>query len=135
MLQIFITSVVGFIVFGALDYTWLAHIAKNFYLTRLNDHLPIKDGALAPYLPAVPIIYAIAILTIWIFILTRVTTLTSAALYGAALGFVMYAFYDFTNLATLKDYPWSVTIVDILWGTFVVAVVTTVMFLVKQALL
>lgn len=54
--------------------------------------------------------------------------MTDAFLYGALLGFVMYAFYDLTNLATLKDYSWSLTLVDTLWGTLLVGIVTSVMF-------
>jgi uncharacterized membrane protein len=48
------------------------------------------------------------------------------------MGFVMYAFYDFTNLATLKDYPWSLTLIDIAWGTILVGVVTAIMYYVRS---
>jgi uncharacterized membrane protein len=62
----------------------------------------------------------------------RLIKLTPEPLSSAViLGFIMYAFYDFTNLATLKDYPWSLTIVDIIWGTLLVATVTAIMFFVK----
>jgi uncharacterized membrane protein len=133
MLPIITSSLAGIISFMVLDYIFLAHIAKNFYLEKLASHVTIKDGALAPYLPAVPLVYIIAVLAIWVFILTKITTLSQAFLYGALMGFVMYAFYDFTNLSTLKDYSWSVTIVDIIWGTFLLSIVTSVMFLVKNA--
>ena len=36
---------------------------------------------------------------------------------GALFGFMTYATYDLTNLATLKDWPITVTIVDLVWGT------------------
>jgi uncharacterized membrane protein len=48
-------------------------------------------------------------------------------LYGALFGFFTYATYDLTNLATLKDWPLDMVIVDIIWGTVLggsVAVVT-----------
>jgi uncharacterized membrane protein len=35
---------------------------------------------------------------------------------GAFFGLVSYATYDLTNLATIKDWPLIVTIVDLLWG-------------------
>lgn len=132
MLSIIVTSLSGFISFALLDYIFLAKIAKDFYLTKLASHIEIKDGSLVPYLPAVPFVYVIAILAIWIFVLRHVHTLHDAALYGALLGFFMYAFYDFTNLATLKGYPWSITIVDSMWGAVIVGVVTTIMFIVKS---
>lgn len=134
MLPIITSSFVGIISFIVLDYLWLAKIMKNFYLSKLSLHASVVDGSLVPYIPAVPLVYITALIGIWIFVLSRVTTVTEAFLYGALFGFLMYAFYDFTNLATLKDYPWSLTIVDILWGTFLVGTVTTVMFLVTQAL-
>jgi uncharacterized membrane protein len=87
-----------------------------------------KDGALVPYLPAVPLVYIVALIGIWVFVLSKVTTVLDAFLYGALLGFVMYAFYDLTNLATLKDYPWSLTLIDTLWGTLLVGTVTAIMF-------
>jgi uncharacterized membrane protein len=36
---------------------------------------------------------------------------------GAIFGMITYATYDLTNLATLKEWPLSVTIIDIIWGT------------------
>ncbi len=69
--------------------------------------------------------------SIWVFALSSATSLSQAFLNGALLGLLMYAFYDFTNLATLKDYPWSLTIIDIIWGTLLVGTVTAIMFFVK----
>ena len=134
MLSIIATSFAGFITFVVLDYLWLAQIAKNFYLDKLASHITIKNSSLVPYLPAVPLVYVVALIAIWTFLLSWVVDVKQAALYGALLGFCMYAFYDLTNLATLKDYSWSITIVDSLWGAFLVGAVTTVMFLVRGAL-
>ncbi len=130
---IYITaSLSGIVTMMLLDYIWLAKLAKSLYLEKLSSHITITNGSLVPYLPAVPIVYIVAILTIWIFVLSSATTLLQAALYGALLGFFMYAFYDFTNLATLKDYPWSLTIIDTIWGTFLIGTTTAVMFYVKS---
>jgi uncharacterized membrane protein len=134
MLPIILSSLAGIISFIILDYIWLVRIAKDFYLTSLSQHILVKDGSLVPYLPAIPLVYLVAVIGIWVFVLNRVATTKEAFLYGALLGFVMYAFYDFTNLATLKDYPWSLTIVDMLWGTLLVGAVTAIMFFVKTLL-
>lgn len=134
MIPIIASSVAGIISFIILDYIWLAQIAKNFYLDKLSSHIKVENGALVPYLPAIPLVYLVAVMAIWVFILSKVTNATEAVMYGALLGFFMYAFYDFTNLATLKDYPWSLTIVDIIWGTFLVGIVSVIMYYVKVAL-
>ena len=132
MITYILTFISGIISFMVLDYLWLAKIAKNFYLEKLALHTTVRDGALVPYLPAVPLVYIVALIGIWFFVLARVTSIQQVLLQGALLGFCMYAFYDFTNLATLKEYPWSLTIVDIIWGTLLVASVTTIMFFVKN---
>jgi uncharacterized membrane protein len=36
---------------------------------------------------------------------------------AAAFGFVAYATYDLSNLATLKAWPWSIAITDMAWGS------------------
>lgn len=43
---------------------------------------------------------------------------------GALFGLVTYATYDLTNLATVKDWPWIVTVVDLLWGSLLAASVS-----------
>ncbi len=42
-----------------------------------------------------------------------------ALIAGVALGLIAYGTYDMTNLATLKDWSWKVSAVDLLWGGFV----------------
>lgn len=41
---------------------------------------------------------------------------------GAAFGFVCYATYDLTNQATLLNWPWHVTLIDLAWGSSATAV-------------
>ena len=49
----------------------------------------------------------------------------SAAIYGALFGLFAYATYDLTNLATLKNWPMIVSVVDMAWGAFVTALAAT----------
>ena len=44
-----------------------------------------------------------------------------AALNGAVLGALAYGTYEFTNLATLKGWTWSMVAVDLIWGTVLTA--------------
>lgn len=57
-------------------------------------------------------------------------SLASAVLMGGLFGFFTYATYDLTNLATLKNWPLTVSIVDIIWGTILAASVSTVTYLI-----
>lgn len=125
-----IASIASFISFAVLDYLWLAKIAKNLYLTELASHITLKDGSLVPYMSAVPFVYIFGILGIIFFVLPKAISPGTAFLYGSLLGLILYGFYDFTNLATLKDYSWLLTLTDTVWGTFLVGAVSAVFFVV-----
>ena len=56
----------------------------------------------------------------------NIDSLMKVGLLGALFGLVTYATYDLTNQATLKNWPQIVTIVDLLWGTLLTAVVSVV---------
>jgi uncharacterized membrane protein len=47
---------------------------------------------------------------------------------GALFGLITYATYDLTNLATLKDWPVKVVIVDMIWGTLLSASVSIITY-------
>ncbi len=59
---------------------------------------------------------------------------THALLFGALFGLITYATYDLTNLATIKDWPLLVTIVDLIWGTTLSAFVATVSYFIATKL-
>jgi uncharacterized membrane protein len=48
---------------------------------------------------------------------------------GALFGLITYATYDLTNLATVKDWPWIVTVVDLAWGGILATSVSYLGFL------
>jgi uncharacterized membrane protein len=60
---------------------------------------------------------------------------STAAIYGALFGFITYATYDLTNMATLKDWPVIVTVVDLVWGTILNAAVATIVYFLAKKLL
>jgi uncharacterized membrane protein len=59
-------------------------------------------------------------------------SLGKALLLGALFGLLTYATYDLTNLATIKDWPLVVTLVDLVWGVVLATSVTLVSFLVGR---
>ena len=65
----------------------------------------------------------------YVFIIKKLATdFKSAFLYGLLIGLLMYGTFDLTNKAIFKDYPWSYTIADMTWGTFVVGLVSAITF-------
>ena len=63
-------------------------------------------GPSGPLWPAAIVYIALA------FLLTQQTSVLGAGLHGAA----VYAVYDFTNLAVLRNYELSFAIQDTIWG-------------------
>ena len=57
-----------------------------------------------------------------------------AVLLGGFFGLVTYATYDLTNMATVKNWPLIVTLVDLAWGTAVAAAVSGIGYLVGTGL-
>jgi uncharacterized membrane protein len=103
--------------FLILDAVWLGFVAPSFYKTQIG-HLMATD----PNLLAAVIFYLLYVVGLVVFVTGRESTLKQKALRGAFFGLVCYATYDLTNLATLRDWPLLVTVVDLLWGTFASAV-------------
>ncbi len=107
---------VALFIFLAVDMLWLGLVAKNFYDRHLG-HL-LREGVNWP--PAI-IFYILFVIALVVFVIVpslEKNSWTHALLYGAFFGFIAYATYDLTNLATLKSWPLVVTIVDIMWGAF-----------------
>ena len=104
-----------FIVFLAIDFIWLNFIAKNLYATRIG-HLLAEKPNLIPAL----IFYLIFVVGVIVFAIIpgyETKSILKTILLGALFGLLTYSTYDLTNLATLKNWPVSVTIIDIIWGT------------------
>ena len=61
-------------------------------------------------------------------------SLTYALTAGAFFGLICYATYDLTNLATVKDWPLDVTIIDLIWGAFVSALTSVIVYFISSKL-
>ncbi len=113
-------------VMGVLDFIWLSVVAKNFYRSELGSALLDK-----PNMVAAVLFYVIYIVGVVAFVIAPALdkgSLAHAALYGALFGFVAYATYDLTNLATLKVFTPKLVVVDLLWGAALTAVVASVTY-------
>ncbi|MFA6007518.1 MAG: DUF2177 family protein [Candidatus Shapirobacteria bacterium] len=117
---------VSFLSFLLIDGIWLMVVAKNFYAKHLG-YLMTKT----PNLAAAGIFYLIYIFTLVILVISPALqkgSLTTAILTGALFGLCAYATYDLTNLATIKDWPLLVTVIDLVWGTFVTGAVAGISY-------
>lgn len=122
-----ILYIIAFVVFFVVDILWLGVFAKKFYDKYLGFLL-----AKNVVWPAAIIFYLLFIFGLVYFALVPAVndeSLSVALINGALFGFLCYATYDLTNLATLKDWPLKVTIIDLIWGTFVGTATVTITYL------
>lgn len=123
---------ISLIVFFAVDIIWLGFIAKNLYKDQLGFIMADKTNWIAAIM-----FYMVYIVGLIFFALNpalQKDSLIYAALVGAFFGLITYATYDMTNLATLKDWPIFVTVVDIIWGTALGSATTSISFIIIKAL-
>lgn len=119
-------------VFFALDMLWLGLIARNFYRSQIGFMLSDTVNW-----PAAVTFYLIFIVGLVHFVISPAVEkgLWSAALWnGILFGLVTYAAYDLTNLATAKNWPLLVTVVDLLWGMTLAGSVSFISFFIAKKL-
>jgi uncharacterized membrane protein len=101
--------------FFLIDMIWLGAAAKGFYRRHLGAFLSPKV-----HWGAALLFYLLYVAGLLVFVvrpaLLRGAPL-EALLPGALFGLICYATYDLSNMATLKDWPLIVTVVDLAWGT------------------
>lgn len=103
-----------------LDVLWIGVIAKPLYQQGIG-HLMAEQ----PVVPVAVLFYVLYAVGVVVFAVAPqlapalprgwAETLGMAALFG----FIAYATYDLTNLATLKGWPLGLSLIDMAWGTVV----------------
>lgn len=104
--------------FLILDFTWIGLIANEFYKKNLGPLLRMNGTNLDVMWAPALVLYAIMVTGIifFVFPFAKNSSYLHTFAYGAGFGLVLYATYDLTNYALVKDWPLNVTIVDMIWG-------------------
>lgn len=113
-----------------MDMVWLGVIAKNFYTKQIGVLMAPKVNWVAAVL-----FYLLFLVGLVIFVIAPAIEKDSwgrAITLGALFGLITYATYDLTNLATLKNWPLSLTVVDLVWGSVLAASVSTGTFFIAN---
>jgi len=120
-------------VFFAIDIVWLVFVAKKFYQEQIGFLMKPDINWFAAV-----IFYLLFIAGLVTFVIAPAVekqSLIYALLFGALFGLVTYATYDLTNLATIKDWPVLVTVVDLIWGTLLAASISVITYLISNKIL
>ena len=117
---------ISLLAFFAADMMWLGLIAGSFYKSHLGFIMAPEVNWTAAL-----IFYCLFILGILVFVVLpaiKENALPIMLVKAAFFGLITYATYDLTNLATVKDWPLIVTVVDLIWGMVLVTFVRLVGF-------
>ncbi len=117
-------------VFFVIDMVWLVLVAKKFYQEQIGFLMKPDINWFAAI-----IFYLLFIAGLVIFVISPAVEKHSwvhALLFGALFGLITYATYDLTNLATLKDWPLLVTVVDLIWGTVLASSISLITYFIAN---
>lgn len=120
-MELFLPYLLTLLFFFLIDILWLGLLARGFYDSQIGFLRSEKVNWAAGLL-----FYFLFNLGLLLFAVAPALDAGSASLAlqrGALYGFFTYMTYDLTNLATLKDWPVKMVVVDILWGTALCAAV------------
>jgi uncharacterized membrane protein len=121
-----IQVVVTLVIFTLVDLVWLVKVAPKLYRKYIGHLMSEKVNMIGAGL-----FYLIFIIGLVFFVVgPQVNNPLQAFLSGAMFGLVTYATYDLTNLATLKAWPVTITVIDLIWGTLVTAVTSGLVVLI-----
>lgn len=112
--------------FFTLDMIWLGLVSKNFYKEQIGFLLKPQVNWYAAI-----IFYLLFVAGLVVFVISPAVSKhvwQFAVFHGLLFGLVTYAAYDLTNLAMTKDWPFLVTVVDLVWGAVLSSVVALVSY-------
>jgi len=121
-MRIPIAYIVALVTMVVLDGVWLGLVATSLYRDALG---PLMADPVNPWAAgAFYLIYPLGLVVFAVRPGDGADAWTVVAR-GALFGLIAYATYDLTNLATLKGFPVSIALIDMLWGAVISAVAST----------
>lgn len=105
-----------------LDLLWIGVIARPLYVRGIGHLMAERPDLVVA--AAFYIVYAAGLIVFALGPNESTPGFTRAAVTAALFGLFSYATYDLTNLATLRDWPTGLSLIDIAWGCIASAVAT-----------
>lgn len=120
------TYIITLPVFLIIDLVWLSLIARKFYAQYLGFLMKTNVNFAAAGL--FYLLFVVGLVVFAVLPAMEKSSWAQALFLGALLGLISYATYDLTNLATIKNWPLIVTVVDMVWGTVLGASVSLISY-------
>ncbi|MBY0328828.1 DUF2177 family protein [Patescibacteria group bacterium] len=129
--MIYIQFLTGLVVTLVLDGLWLGVITTSLYKKMIGHVMADKPNFIAAAL-----FYPLFVTAIMVFVVTPALngewSLWRVVALGGFLGLALYGTYDLTSNAIIKQWPASITAIDIIWGVCITAIVSLAMVLVSR---
>ncbi len=122
----YVTTAVAFV---AMDFVWLT-ATNGLYRREIGPLLlaqPRLGAAILFYL-----LYLVGVVALVVLPALTARRWSAATAKGALFGVVAYGTYDLTNLATLKGFSATLTVIDLGWGLMVTSIAATVGYVVTR---
>lgn len=106
--------------FITIDIIFIGYLFNSQYLKYLKPIARLKsDGTLGPNLFAGILVWMIIVLGMLVFVFPKIAVSSGfeSFLWGCLYGFILYGMYDLTNFSVLANWPLTISIFDIVWGT------------------
>lgn len=103
------------VVMFVLDIIWLSMIAQPLYQQGIGHLMADEPNFL--FAGMFYLVYAAGLIWFALMPNRHHRGLKNTFATAAAFGFFVYASYDLTNLALLKDWSLSLSVIDVTWGT------------------
>ena len=108
---IYVAALVGFLV---IDFIWLSVMNSRVYKPGIG-HLMAENVNVLPAL-IFYVGYVVGVVLLAVLPGLDAGNVWKTVGLAALLGFVAYGTYDFTNYATLRDWPLHIVVIDVVWG-------------------
>lgn len=110
-----------------VDLVWLGVVMVDFYQGHLGHLMAGKLNWFAAI-----VFYPLYVAGVYIFAIlpaVREGKMLRALTLGVLLGLLAYGTYDLSNQVTLREWPLTVTLVDMAWGAVITGVISMAGFL------
>lgn len=129
-IKLALTFWVGYFVILVWDAIFLGRVVHQYIIDSFGDLITSQNGSIDMKLWVGLAAWFVITAMVFVFVVKSglVTSYWTALGYGALMGFLMYAMYDLTNLTFLKNYPVGFVAIDIMWGSFLCAMMSLAMY-------
>ena len=100
-----------------LDLVWLSMLAEPLYQAGIGHLMAAKPNLM--FASLFYLVYALGLMRFAVMPNIAARGIKNTFVAAAVFGFFIYASYDLTNLALLKDWPLRLSVIDMAWGTVV----------------